>query len=403
MSIDMTQFSVAVLNAIHAPVTHQNVAALVGWQAAEGGAVHNNPFNTTQGAPGATTFNSVGVKSYPGFNTAVHATVQTLTNGRYGSIIGALKASNPHAFVSAVGSSPWGTSGSTLAGTVAAALGTNYGLKSGAAPATAPSNKQVAQGRTRTSTSSQTFSDPGVTTRTTSGGGLDAKAALLAALETPTPINESGALPTTSLLDKMMTNIDSGAYNTPVTNTIMKSAGQSTTLTTKQIAQQRASHGSVAGAGQPSKGGYVNPLPDVSVWGRTDEGVDANMPVGGKIRAPGDVKILNIIPAWTSYGRPGGQPLVYFQFLNGPLKGKVQYVAEQIENIAKVGSIVKEGGTIATYAPSGTGIEYGWATPSGDTLAKSTTGYSEGELTPAGANMRRWLNQHGANAGPSHS
>ena len=54
---------------------------------------------------------------------------------------------------------------------------------------------------------------------------------------------------------------------------------------------------------------------------------------------------------------------------------------------------------IARYAASGTGIEYGWSTLNGITLARATTGYEEGEITPAGEYMRDWLNSLGANAG----
>jgi hypothetical protein len=56
---------------------------------------------------------------------------------------------------------------------------------------------------------------------------------------------------------------------------------------------------------------------------------------------------------------------------------------------------------IARYAKSGTAIEYGWSTLNGITLARATTGYEEGEVTPAGRSMRTWLNGLGANAGPS--
>ena len=48
---------------------------------------------------------------------------------------------------------------------------------------------------------------------------------------------------------------------------------------------------------------------------------------------------------------------------------------------------------------TGTGIEYGWSTPNGLTLAGATTGYEEGQVTPAGRSMRAWLNALGANAG----
>ena len=138
---------------------------------------------------------------------------------------------------------------------------------------------------------------------------------------------------------------------------------------------------------------YINPLRYVTVWGRTDQGVDAAMPVGAPILAPCRVKILAIIPNWFA-----GQPLVYFELLAGPDAGRIQYVAEQITNIAPVG-ILQQGQAIATYAATGTNIEFGWSTINGVTLAQATTGYSEGQVTPAGRSIRAWLNSLGANAG----
>jgi hypothetical protein len=141
---------------------------------------------------------------------------------------------------------------------------------------------------------------------------------------------------------------------------------------------------------------YIDPLQYVNHWERTDQGVDANMPIGAPILAPCPVKILAVIPDWYA-----GQPLVYFELLNGPDAGKVQYVAEEITNIAEPGSILQQGQVIARYSATGTGIEYGWSTLNGVTLARATTGYEEGQVTPAGQNIRDWLNALGANAGPS--
>ena len=78
----------------------------------------------------------------------------------------------------------------------------------------------------------------------------------------------------------------------------------------------------------------------------------------------------------------------------------MQYVAEQITDIAPVG-ILQQGQPIARFASSGTDIEYGWAVLNGQTLARATTGYVEGQVTPAGRSIRAWLNGLGANAGPS--
>ena len=141
---------------------------------------------------------------------------------------------------------------------------------------------------------------------------------------------------------------------------------------------------------------YIDPLRYVTRWERTDQGVDASMPVGAPILAPCTIKILAIIPGWYA-----GQPLVYFELLDGPDAGRVQFVAEQITQVARPGSYLTQGQAIARFAPSGTGIEYGWSTPNGTTLAVATTGYEEGQVTPAGRSMRDWLNSLGAHAGNS--
>ncbi len=145
-----------------------------------------------------------------------------------------------------------------------------------------------------------------------------------------------------------------------------------------------------------TSGSYIDPLRFVNLWERTDQGVDATMPVGAPILAPTQVKILAIEPNWYL-----GQPLVYWELLAGPDAGMEQYVAEEITDIAPPGSTLQQGQVIARYAASGTGIEYGWSTPDGVTLAVATSGYEEGEVTPAGVSMRNWLNSLGANAGPS--
>jgi hypothetical protein len=143
-----------------------------------------------------------------------------------------------------------------------------------------------------------------------------------------------------------------------------------------------------------TNGTYMDPLQYVTRWERTDQGVDATMAVGAPILAPSAVKVLAIIPDWYA-----GQPLVYFELLAGPDAGRVQYVAEQITDIARPGSILRQGQAIARYSRSGTAIEYGWSTLNGVTLARATTGYEEGQVTPAGRSMRQWLNSLGANAG----
>jgi len=141
---------------------------------------------------------------------------------------------------------------------------------------------------------------------------------------------------------------------------------------------------------------YINPLQYVTVWERTDQGVDAQMPIGAPILAPCAVKVLAIEPDWYA-----GQPLVYYELLAGPDAGKVQYVAEQITNIAPGGTILQKGQAIARFAKSGTAIEFGWSTLKRDHLGPSHNGVRGGPGHAAGRSIRNWLNSLGANAGPS--
>src|SRR5512146_302856 len=107
---------VALLKALRAPVTAQNLRALDAWQRAEGGGARFNPLNTTQMARGASSYNSVGVRNYGNPNIGVQATAQTLLNGRYAPIVGLLRSGRATAqqIGTAVERSPWGTGGGVL-------------------------------------------------------------------------------------------------------------------------------------------------------------------------------------------------------------------------------------------------------------------------------------------------
>ena len=100
--------------------TTANVTALLAWARAEGGHWNNtarfNPLNTTQPATGAINMNSVGVKSYVSWDQGFDATVKTLENGHYQSILAALKSGTAKDIVSAVVSSVWGTKSISLSG-----------------------------------------------------------------------------------------------------------------------------------------------------------------------------------------------------------------------------------------------------------------------------------------------
>ena len=90
------EFATEVLNGLGAPTTDSNVQFIERWIAREGGGGANNPLNTTQEMSGSTNLagNSAGVKNYGDIATGVQATVKTLLNGYYPSIVSALKAGN---------------------------------------------------------------------------------------------------------------------------------------------------------------------------------------------------------------------------------------------------------------------------------------------------------------------
>lgn len=113
------KFAVATLNRLGIRPTPQNVKALVGWSAAEGGHTNNdarwNFLNTTQNMPGSGDTGTQGnISVYRDFNQGVDATVKTLRNGRYGGILQALKSGTPEDVARAIDASPWGTHGSLV-------------------------------------------------------------------------------------------------------------------------------------------------------------------------------------------------------------------------------------------------------------------------------------------------
>ncbi len=99
-------------NGVNVKLTPAVDQFLDNWARAEGGGATNNPFNTTWDAPGATPYNSVGVRNYLSPQQGIHATVQTLTNGKYGNILQAMThGQSAMAMAQALAASPWGTGG----------------------------------------------------------------------------------------------------------------------------------------------------------------------------------------------------------------------------------------------------------------------------------------------------
>lgn len=269
---------------------------------------------------------------------------------------------DPLSQISAIAGSGWASSGYN-GGSTLRSLFSQYGAgvkgvaqqraSKGAAPA-APSAAPV----------------PRVST-TFSGGGTDWGTATADALLSSAPTGFGGNFKASDLLNKIISNAESGNYTTPPqANTKLSAPAASTALTP---------------ALPSSAKGDINPVAHATI-GRTDMGVDATLKPGDPIRALNTSRVVGILPNWYQ-----GQPLVWMQLTDGPNKGKYWYVSEQITNLPKVGQVIQRGAPVAQFAPTGTGIELGWATADGRTLAQATTGYHEGEVTPAGQSFRTLL------------
>lgn len=125
---------------------------------------------------------------------------------------------------------------------------------------------------------------------------------------------------------------------------------------------------------------YVNPVPGQAL-GRTDQGVDIAAPPGTPVRAIAAERLIGVVPNWFK-----GQPFYYFQELGSNV---INYVAEQFRSNLKVGQVVQQGDIIGRVAPTGTGLELGFAQ---DRLAAAsghpTPGYIEGQQTALGRRYR---------------
>lgn len=114
------------------PDTSENERAVVAWERAEGGHFVNdarfNPLNTTMRAPGSGGMNSVGVQSYPDYETGMAATLATIRLPFYEQVIAALRAGDSaENVVRAIGESPWGTFKEGQGRSILASVGTEAG------------------------------------------------------------------------------------------------------------------------------------------------------------------------------------------------------------------------------------------------------------------------------------
>jgi hypothetical protein len=129
----------------------------------------------------------------------------------------------------------------------------------------------------------------------------------------------------------------------------------------------------VVGMATSATDNYNNPLRSLTgiVPERIDEGVDYSG--SGPIYAIGDGTVLSTTGSW-----PGGAFIAY-RLSNGPAKGKVVYVAENVTPTVSIGQTVTPATVLGILHPAWPGLETGWAANGyGETMAAAT-----GQWTPA--------------------
>jgi hypothetical protein len=95
MTISYGEWASAFLTSLGAPVSRNNLVAVVAWEAAEGTLATWNPLATTFTMPGNTTYNSSGVRNYLSKQQGIEASILTLRrpNHGYDAIVAGLRSS----------------------------------------------------------------------------------------------------------------------------------------------------------------------------------------------------------------------------------------------------------------------------------------------------------------------
>ena len=84
MTVSYGDWAEAFLAAIGAPVVRSNLVAVVAWEASEGTQATWNPLATTMPMPGATVYNSHGVRNYKTMRQGIDASIKTLKRPGHG-------------------------------------------------------------------------------------------------------------------------------------------------------------------------------------------------------------------------------------------------------------------------------------------------------------------------------
>ncbi len=94
MTISYGAWASSFLTALGAPTSRDNLVAVVAWEAAEGTMATWNPLATTIAMPGATVYNSHGVKNYRSREQGIEASIMTLRRPGHGyeAIIASLRS-----------------------------------------------------------------------------------------------------------------------------------------------------------------------------------------------------------------------------------------------------------------------------------------------------------------------
>jgi murein DD-endopeptidase MepM/ murein hydrolase activator NlpD len=145
-----------------------------------------------------------------------------------------------------------------------------------------------------------------------------------------------------------------------------------------------------------SSAGYANPLRAVTALTpeRIDQGVDyAGF---GPVYAMGNGVVLNTVGS----GWPGGTFIAY-QLSEGPARGLVVFVAEDVQPNVQIGDSVNANTVLGHMYAGPDGIETGWADGSRlpDTMAHSAGQYGGSNSTAFGDNFSRFLQSVGAPGG----
>ena len=111
-AITWPQWGALLLDRLHAPRCANNIIAIVAWTSQEGTSAGWNPLATTYDMPGASSFNSVGVRNYGSLEQGLDATVATLQKGLdahgYRAIVEDLRlCADPVVTATAINASDW--------------------------------------------------------------------------------------------------------------------------------------------------------------------------------------------------------------------------------------------------------------------------------------------------------